>query len=59
MARVEDESDRVLPAGALPFAAVDAVWDAARTAGSGAATKVTTSVTNLSGSVVSLVSDLR
>ncbi|ACK85727.1 hypothetical protein [Methylorubrum extorquens] len=59
MARVEDESDRVLPAGVLPFAAVDAVWDAARTAGSGAAAKVTTSVTNLSGSVVSLVSDLR
>ncbi|WP_286134312.1 hypothetical protein [Methylobacterium sp. Leaf123] len=59
MARAEDEGSRFLPAGALPFAAVDAVWDAARTAGSGAATKVTTGVTSLSSSVVGLVSELR
>ncbi|TFZ59366.1 hypothetical protein E4V01_07935 [Methylorubrum sp. Q1] len=55
LARAEEEGGRFLPAGALPFAAVDAVWDAARTAGSGAAT----GVTSLSGSVVSLVSELR
>lgn len=59
MARVEEEGGRFLPAGALPFAAVDAVWDAARSAGSGAATGVTTGVTTLGSSVVSLVADLR
>lgn len=55
MARAEEEGSRFLPAGALPFAAVDAVWDAARTAGSGAATGAAT----LGSSVVGLVSDLR
>lgn len=47
----EAEGDRFLPAGALPFAAIDAAWDAARNAGTGAA--------HLGSSVVSLVSDLR
>lgn len=55
LARTEDEGDRFLPTGALPFAAVDAAWDAARSAGSGA----TTGVATLGSSVVSLVSDLR
>ena len=47
----EAEDQRFLPAGALPFAAVDAAWDAARSAGAGAV--------SLGGSVVSLVSALR
>lgn len=59
MARVEEEDSRFLPAGALPFAAVDAVWDAARGAGSGAAAGVKTGVTSLGSSVVGLVADLR
>lgn len=59
MARAEEEDDRFLPTGALPFAAVDAVWDAARRAGTGAATGVATGVTSLGSSVVSLVSELR
>lgn len=59
VARAEEEDSRFLPAGALPFAAVDAVWDAARSAGSGAAAGVTTGVTSLGSSVVGLVADLR
>ena len=47
----ETEGSRFLPAGALPFAAIDAAWDAARSAGTGAA--------HLGSSVVSLVSELR
>ncbi len=51
LARVETEGTRFLPEGALPFAAIDAAWEAARSAGTGAV--------HLGGSVVSLVSDLR
>lgn len=50
-APAEPEGSRFLPAGALPFAAIDATWDAVRSAGTGAA--------HLGSSVVSLVSELR
>jgi hypothetical protein len=59
MARAEEEDDRFLPTGALPFAAVDAAWDAARRVGAGTATGVATGVATLGSSVVGLVSDLR
>jgi hypothetical protein len=59
MARAEEEEDRFLPTGALPFAAVDAAWDAARRVGAGTATGVATGVATLGSSVVGLVSDLR
>ncbi|GJE71815.1 hypothetical protein CHKEEEPN_3365 [Methylorubrum podarium] len=63
MARAEEDGDRFLPTGALPFAAVDAVWDAARSAGTGAVTGAVsgaaTGVATLGSSVVTFVSDLR